>query len=141
MLTSRIRKQFHIAKDWREAGHFETVRMKQVGDDLRAAVLAGRLIAISGPVGAGKTAAINRLKGQVAAEGKVIVVRSLSIERHRITLPALMTALFLDIAGDPGLKVPTQPERRERLLQELIRTERSPSRSSLMKRTTCTVRR
>ncbi len=126
MLTSRIRKQFHIAKDWREAGHFETVRMKQVGDDLRAAVLAGRLIAISGPVGAGKTAAINRLKGQVAAEGKVIVVRSLSIERHRITLPALMTALFLDIAGDPGLKVPTQPERRERLLQELIRTEKKP---------------
>jgi|AntRauTorckE5430_2_1112549.scaffolds.fasta_scaffold00479_5 type II secretory pathway predicted ATPase ExeA len=126
MLTSRIRDQFHIAKDWREAGHFETARMKQIGSDIRAAVMAGRLIAVSGPVGAGKTVAVNRLKTQMAKEGKVIVVRSLSIEHQRITLPGLITALFLDISGDPGLVVPTRPERRERLLQDLIRAERKP---------------
>lgn len=107
MLTSRIRNQFHIAKDWREAGHFETSRMKQIGSDIRAAVMAGRLIAVSGPVGAGKNVAVNRLKNQMTKEGKVVVVRSLSIERHRITLPGLITALFLDISGDPTLKIPT----------------------------------
>ena len=47
-------------------------------------------------------------------------------ERQRITLPGLITALFLDISGVPGLAVPTRPERRERLLQDLIRAERKP---------------
>ncbi|MGC8203999.1 ExeA family protein [Aliiroseovarius sp. PTFE2010] len=126
MLTSRIRDQFKIAKDWREAGHFETARMKQISAHIRAAIMAGRLIAVSGPVGAGKTVALNCLKSQMTAEGKVIVVRSLSIERHRITLSGLITALFLDISGDPNLKVPTQPERRERLLQDLVRAEQKP---------------
>lgn len=102
MLTSRIRDRFHIAKDWREAGHFETACMKQIGADIRAAVMAGRLIAVSGSVGAGKTVAVNRLKTQMAKGGKVVVVRSLSIERQRITLPGLITALFLDISGDPA---------------------------------------
>jgi hypothetical protein len=32
---------------------------------------------------------------------KVIFVRSLSIDRHRITLPELTTAHFLDITGIP----------------------------------------
>ena len=38
----------------------------------------------------------------------------------------IITALFLDISGDPEMKVPTQPERRERVLQDQIRAARKP---------------
>ena len=37
-----------------------------------------------------------------------------------------ITALFLDISGDPDMKVPTRPERRERLLQEAVRKANKP---------------
>ena len=88
--------------------------------------MAGRLIAVSGPVGVGKTAMIQQLQQKIVAEKKVIFARSLSVDKPRVALPALMTALFLDISGDPDMKVPTQPERRERLLQEAIKDAKRP---------------
>lgn len=126
MLTAKVTQQFHIVKDWGQAGYYETARFKMISADVRAAILAGRLVALSGPVGAGKTAMIIRLQNKIVSEKKIIVARSLSIDKPRVVLPALMTALFLDIAADPDMKVPTQAERRERLLQELIKTSKKP---------------
>jgi type II secretory pathway predicted ATPase ExeA len=126
MLTAKIMRQFQIAKDWGQAGYYETARSKEIGADVRAAIMAGRLIALSGPVGVGKTMLIKQLQARIITDKKVIFARSLSIDKPRVVLPALMTALFLDITGDPGMKVPTQPERRERLLQEAIKTAKKP---------------
>ncbi|WP_456386562.1 AAA family ATPase [Profundibacter sp.] len=126
MLTAHTMQHFRIEKDWSQAGYFETERLLQFQQDVRGAILAGRLIAITGPVGARKTEMINRLQSQIVSEKKIIVARSLSVDKHRVALPALITALFMDISGDPELKVPTQPERRERLLQELIKINKKP---------------
>ena len=126
MLTAKIRRQFQIAKDWSQAGYYETARSKEISADVRAAIMAGRLIALSGPVGVGKTMLIKQLQARIITDKKVIFARSLSIDKPRVVLPALMTALFLDITGDPGMKVPTQPERRERLLQEAIKAAKKP---------------
>lgn len=126
MLTAKIMRQFHIARDWSRAGYFETARAREISADIRAAIMAGKLVAVSGPVGVGKTAMIQQLQQKIVAEKKVIFARSLSIDKPRVVLPALMTALFLDISGDPDMKVPTQAERRERLLQEAIKTAKKP---------------
>lgn len=126
MLTTRIMRQYGIQQDWARAGYFETARAKEVSGDILQAIMAGRLIAVSGPVGVGKTAMIHQLQERILTEKKVICARSLSIDKPRIVLPALMTALFLDIAGDPDMKVPTQPEKRERLLQEVIKAAKTP---------------
>ena len=126
MLSTRIMRQYGIQQDWARAGYFETARVKEVSGDILQAIMAGRLIAVSGPVGAGKTAMIHQLQHRILTEKKVIFARSLSIDKPRIVLPALMTALFLDIAGDPDMKVPTQPEKRERLLQEAIKAAKKP---------------
>lgn len=126
MMGSQVMRHFRIVKDWSQAGYFETAKLQQFEDDLRAAILAGRLVAITGAVGAGKTAMLNRLQSRIAAERKIIVARSLSIDKPRLVLPSLITALFLDISGDPEMKVPTQPERRERMLQDQIRAARKP---------------
>lgn len=126
MLTTRIMRQYGIQQDWARAGYFETAKAKEVSGDILQAIMAGRLIAVSGPVGVGKTAMIHQLQDRILTEKKVIFARSLSIDKPRIVLPALMTALFLDIAGDPDMKVPTQPEKRERLLQEAIKAAKKP---------------
>jgi type II secretory pathway predicted ATPase ExeA len=126
MLSTRIMRQYGIQQDWARAGYFETASAKEVSGDILQAIMAGRLIAVSGPVGVGKTAMIHQLQHRILTEKKVIFARSLSIDKPRIVLPALMTALFLDIAGDPDMKVPTQPEKRERLLQEAIKAAKKP---------------
>jgi type II secretory pathway predicted ATPase ExeA len=126
MLTADIMNHFGIEKDWQAVGFFETAEHKQLATNVRNAILAGRLVAITGPTGVGKTLTLNRLQSAIAAENKVIVARSLSIEKPRLALPSLMTALFLDLSDDLKTKVPTQPEKRERLLQELFRKRKKP---------------
>ncbi|ALG92136.1 Type II secretory pathway, component ExeA (predicted ATPase) [Salipiger thiooxidans] len=126
MLSRQVMKHFRIERPWNQAGYFETERLTQFREDVMAAIMAGHLIAISGPVGVGKTVMINRLQEQITADKKIIVARSLSVDKPRVVLPALITALFLDISGDPDMKVPTQPERRERLLQEAVRKAKKP---------------
>lgn len=126
MLGSQVMQHFRISKHWAQAGYYESAKLQQFEADLRATIMAGHLIAVTGPVGAGKTAMLNRLKNRIRAERKIIAVRSLSVDKPRLTIPYLITALFLDITGDPEMKVPTQPERRERMLQDLVRAARKP---------------
>ena len=124
MLTADVRAFYGIEKDWALAGFFETEWHRQMMADLRAAILAGRLVAITGSVGVGKTMMLNRLQAELAASKDILVARSLSIDKPRVVLPALLTAIFLDVSGDADVKVPTQPEKRERKLQDLIRKMR-----------------
>ena len=126
MLTADIMTHFGIEKDWEAVGFFETEHHKQLTANVRNAILAGRLVAITGPTGIGKTLTLNRLQSAIAKEGNIIVARSLSIDKPRLTLPALMTALFLDLSDDLDMKIPTQTERRERLLQDLFRKRKKP---------------
>jgi hypothetical protein len=37
MLTAQTMKRFRIARDWSNAGFFETTRLTQLQDDVRAA--------------------------------------------------------------------------------------------------------
>jgi type II secretory pathway predicted ATPase ExeA len=126
MLTADIMHHFGIEKDWEAVGFFETEQHKQLAANVRNAILAGRLVAITGPTGVGKTLSLNRLQSEIAADRKLIVARSLSIEKPRLLLSSLMTALFLDVSDDLETKIPTQPEKRERLLQELFRKRKKP---------------
>lgn len=126
MLTADIRNFYGIAKDWAAAGFFETAWHRRLAADIRTTVLAGRLVSLTGVVGVGKTSLLNRLHADLAKSNNIIVARSLSVDKQRVTLPALLTALFLDVSGDIDAKVPAQNEKRERKLQELIRKSRKP---------------
>ena len=87
MLTARIMRHFRIVTDWAEAGYFETDSLRQLRDDVIAAIRAGRLVAICGPVGSGKTMMMNRLQNDISADKDIIVARSLSVDKPRVTLP------------------------------------------------------
>lgn len=126
MLNRQIMDHFRIKRHWNQAGYFETERLTQFREDVMTAIIGGHLVAITGPIGVGKTVMINRLQDEITANKKIIVARSLSVDKPRVVLPALITALFLDLSGDPEMRVPTQPERRERLLLEAVRKAKKP---------------
>ncbi len=125
MLTE-VLDHFGLARDLLVAGYFETDHHRQLIKEVRAAILAGRLIAVAGVVGSGKTMLLRRLQEELAREGKVIVAKSLSVDKDRTTIPTLITALFHDLSPDKEPKIPSQGEKRERELQQLVRRGRKP---------------
>jgi type II secretory pathway predicted ATPase ExeA len=59
-------------------------------------------------------------------EGKILVSKSLSVDKDRATLGTLITALFYDLSADKEIKIPTQGEKRERELRDLIKKGKKP---------------
>src|SRR3982750_1607552 len=57
---------------------------------------------------------------------KVLGPRPLCVDKERVTLQALMTALFYDLSPEKEPWIPSQGERRERELRDLIRKGRKP---------------
>jgi type II secretory pathway predicted ATPase ExeA len=125
MLTE-VMEHFGLARDLLGAGYYETEHHRQLAKDVRAAILAGRLVAVAGIVGSGKTAMLRRLQEDLAREGKVTVAKSLSVDKDRTTIPTLITALFHGLSPDKDPKIPSQGEKRERELQQLVRRGRKP---------------
>jgi type II secretory pathway predicted ATPase ExeA len=109
-----------------QAGYYETDHHKQLIKDIKGAILEGRLIAVCGVVGSGKTVTLRRLQQILKDENRVAVAKSLSVEKHSIKLSTLITALFYDLAQDKLVQIPKQGERRERELQELVKKGKRP---------------
>lgn len=125
MLTE-VMEHFGFTRDLLTAGYYETDHHRQLIKDVRAAILAGRLVAVAGVVGSGKTVLLRRIQDELTREGRVIVSKSLSVDKDRTTIPTLITALFHDLSPDKEPRIPTQGEKRERELQQLVRRGRKP---------------
>src|SRR5450631_705596 len=96
MLTE-VMRFYGLARPPVDAGFFETEHHAQVSRDIRAAIMGGRLIALTAVIGSGKTILSRRLRADLEREGRVIVSRSLSIDKAKISLPLLEAALFYDL--------------------------------------------
>ncbi|MBF0551361.1 MAG: hypothetical protein HQK60_12595 [Deltaproteobacteria bacterium] len=59
---------FGLTKDLRSVGYFETNQDQQVFKDVKKAIKMGRLVAVSGMVGCGKTTAMRRLQETLEQE-------------------------------------------------------------------------
>jgi type II secretory pathway predicted ATPase ExeA len=126
-MLSEVRSYYGFVKDFSQLGCFEAEQPQQIIKELSSEIRAGNLVTLSGIVGCGKTTALRRLQEQFARDKDILISKVLAVEKSRITLTVLMNALFYDLAverdfkGDKELKIPTQPERRERLLRDLIK--------------------
>ena len=125
MLTE-VMRFYGLARPPVDAGFFETEHHAQVSRDIRAAIMGGRLIALTAVIGSGKTVLSRRLRADLEREGRIIVSRSLSIDKAKISLPLLEAALFYDLTPEKTVKISGQSERRERDLQELFRRAKKP---------------
>jgi type II secretory pathway predicted ATPase ExeA len=125
-MLSDVKEYYGLARDLGKSGYFETVQSQQTFKELRLAIKDGKLVALSGIVGSGKSMTLQRIQDTLIQEKEILVARSLAIEKSKINLATLMMALFLDLATDKDGRMPTQTERRERALLELIRKRHKP---------------
>lgn len=108
------------------AGYFETTHHKQLMKDIKGAIFEGRLIAVCGVIGSGKTVMMRRLQQDLEDEKRVTVSKSLAIEKHSIKLATFIAALFYDLSTEKQVRIPTQGEKRERDLRELVKKNKRP---------------
>jgi type II secretory pathway predicted ATPase ExeA len=115
-----------LHRDFRQAGFFETAQYQQLYMELKTAITQGQLVAVAGLVGCGKTTLLHRVQAELVREKEILVARSLAVDRDRVNLGTLIMALFYDLATEKDIKIPPQPEKRERQLLDLISKRRKP---------------
>lgn len=126
MLTE-VAIHFGLDKEFRQAGYHETAAQKQLLQDLKIAAQSGSLVALTGIIGSGKTTTLRRLFSVLMKENKILVSKSISIEKNRSTMTTLISALFYDLStDDKEVKIPASGEKRERDLRDLIKRRKKP---------------
>jgi type II secretory pathway predicted ATPase ExeA len=125
-MSTEVREHYGLLRQFQKAGFYETDAQKQIFKDVKADILSGKLIALTGIIGCGKTVTLRKLEESMKQEGKVVVSRSYSVEKQRTTIETLISALFYDLSSEKEVKIPTKPEKRERELYELIKTSKKP---------------
>src|ERR1019366_1665610 len=69
MLTE-VMRHYSLVRPPVDAGFFETEHHAQVSRDIRAAIMGGRLIALTAVIGSGKTILSRRLRADLEQEGR-----------------------------------------------------------------------
>jgi type II secretory pathway predicted ATPase ExeA len=124
-MSTEVLEHFGLIREFKKSGYYETPAIKQIFKDIKNDIQYGRLIVVTGIIGCGKTVFLRRLQESLLQENKVIVCRSLAVDKVRATIDTLISALFYDLS-DKEVKVPTKPEKRERELNDLIKSKKKP---------------
>ena len=103
-----VMQHYGLTQPLSQAGYYETDLHKRLLKDIKSAIQEGRLIAVCGVVGSGKTVTMRRLQQQLKEENKITVSKSLSVEKHSIKLTTLIAALYYDLATDKQVQIPKQ---------------------------------
>ena len=125
-MLSDVRNYYGLTKDFGQVGYYETGQSQQIVKELSHEIRAGKLVTLSGIVGSGKTTMLRRIQETLAQDKEILVSKSLSVDKGQLSLPVLINALFYDLATEKDFKIPTQPEKRERVLRDLIRKRNKP---------------
>ena len=108
-------------------GPFWTPITPQTGSFFHAeSHYSGNLVVLSGVIGAGKTASMAQLQNALEKEDRVAVSTSVSIEKNRVAIGTLVTALFCDLSSDKNATIPKSGELRDRALRNLVRKRKKP---------------
>ena len=97
-MLSDVRNYYGLARDFGQAGYFETEHSEQIVRELKLEIKAGKLVALSGIVGCGKTTMLRRIQEALSQDKEILASKSLSLEKSQISLAmpyAFSTALPL----------------------------------------------
>jgi type II secretory pathway predicted ATPase ExeA len=126
MLTE-VMTHFGLVQELKQVGYYETTEHKQFFKELKTATQSGSLVTLTGVIGCGKTTTLRRLFEILLKENKILVSKSLSVDKNRTTLTTLISALFYDLSHNyKETKIPAQGEKRERELRDLIKKGKKP---------------
>lgn len=105
-------EHYGLVREFRNARYYETAHQKQMFKNIKAAIYSGKLVALVGIVGCGKTAILRQLQEVLEEkEGKVLVSKSLSLDKDRATLRT---------------RIPLQGDKCEQKLCDLIKKGKKP---------------
>jgi type II secretory pathway predicted ATPase ExeA len=121
-----VMNMYGFERELKPKGFFETPSSRGLMADLRAAVDKGFLFTVTGEIGVGKTATIKHIRKSLEDSKDVLVSTSFAIDKEKVGLATLMSALLDDLAEEQGAMAPRAPEKRERFLQRLIAKKRKP---------------
>ena len=126
-MVSEVMEHSGLVRDFRgQAAFFATEHARHMLRELKLAIKLGKLVVLSGIGGGGKTTMLRRVQESMEQEKEILVSKALSVEKSQIHLGGLIVALFADLATDKDVKIPTQPERRERALRDLVKKRQKP---------------
>jgi type II secretory pathway predicted ATPase ExeA len=125
-MRDEVMTHYGLTLPFDEAGYHETERHRELLKDIRGAINEGRLIAVCGLIGSGKTVTLIRLQQILEDDKKIIVSRSLAIEKNNVKLGTLLAALFYDLSTEKSIQIPKWVERREREFLELLKKNKRP---------------
>ena len=69
-MLSDVRSYYGFAKDFGQAGYFETSQSQQIVKELSHEIRAGKLVTLSGIVGCGKTTMLRRIQDTQPRTGR-----------------------------------------------------------------------
>jgi len=125
-INDEIMGFFGLRKGFHQVPFLETDAIRKQIDHIKAASQVSGIIVLTGMVGSGKTTLLWKIQQQLSDEKQVLVCRSLSTDKKRVSINTLYTALFFDLIKDKNFKIPSQAEQRERKLLELIKKQDKP---------------
>ncbi len=94
-MRAEVRAFYGLTQPLSQAGYYETDHHRQILKNVRGAILAGRIVALCGVIGSGKTVTLRRLQQQLKEENKIAVSRSLAVDKHSIKLGTLIACAVL----------------------------------------------
>ncbi len=103
---------------------FKKTRTEERFDRIEA--LAAKLGVPRAVMNGGQTPAPAQLQDALAEEDRVAVSTSVSIEKNRVAIGTLVTALFCDLSSDKNPTIPKSGELRDRALRALVRRRKKP---------------
>lgn len=127
-MLSDVMNYFNLSGEFDQAGYYDTENHRYLIKEMSAAIKKGRIIALAGIVGCGKTKLLQQLRHTLKQENAVVVARSLAVDKARVNLAVLMRAIAYDLATDEkAVNLPRQPEDREHRVVELIAKHKKPA--------------
>jgi type II secretory pathway predicted ATPase ExeA len=123
-MLSEVMAHYGLTRELDHVGYFETAQHQHMMSEIKSAVKQGKLVALSGIVGCGKTTTLHHIQALLANDQDILVSKSLAVDKDRVNLGTLILALFYDLSTEKEVKVPTQAEKRERQLLDLIQKRR-----------------
>ena len=125
-MRTEVMEYYRLTRALRGAGYYETAHHRQLLRDVKQAVYDGPLVALTGVAGSGKTTMLRRLQETLAKENRVILSRSIALEKARVTIGTLVTALYCDLTTEKEPKIPKVSELRDREVLNMALKRKKP---------------
>ena len=93
-MLSDVRKYYGLVREIGQSGYFETAQSQQILKELKLAISDGKLIALAGIVGTGKTTILQKVQELLGQDKDILVAKPLSVDGAQTTLGTLIMALF-----------------------------------------------